>query len=450
MPRTALLIGSETYGLTGVGNDLETMADQLTRRGFATLRCTGPQATRAGILDSYERLIRDTRHGDAVVVYYSGHGGLAGPPPALALYGRAAPPRLQFIVPTDYAESTESDFRGITAPELSVLLVRLTDATPNVTVVLDTCHAAHMSRDEDLRVKALVRPAYVDIAEHLSRQRHQGLDTTVRHVLGNQDAVRIVACGPEQSAYEYTNGAGRRIGILTESIALALAEPGGRPVTWAGVMREVRRRVQTMVPQQRPEAEGPALRPLFQADATRPSGTDQWRVPDPAGRALGAPVTIEWGQVVGGRAHPLPAADAVVHAGDRVYVRVRSDGDTAVHISLIGIDVESQISLVTSLDPSGIALRPGEECVVGRDELDGRLVGIPLLWPPGVERDVPRPAAFVVLVSSAPRDVRAPVAGTYRDLDVSEGGAVHRDVHRIPFRLDPGRARSRSPILDEG
>ncbi len=421
MRRTALLIGSQTHGLTGVRNDVDTMADQLARRGFAAVRREGPQATRAGILDGFERLIRDARDTDAVVVYYSGHGGLASPPPALAMNGRPAAARLQFIVPTDYDDDlTESDFRGITAPELSVLLARLTRATPNVAVILDACHSAHLWRHADLRVKALRRRAYVDIAEHLSRLRRHGFDPTIRHVLGNQDAVRLVACGREESAYEYTNEANRRTGVFTEALALALTEAGQRPVTWATLIRRVRDRVETIVPSQRPEAEGPSLRLLFQAGV---SGSAQ--------RPTDAGVTIEWGLVVNDRPIPLPASGATVHAGDHAYVRVRNGSNATVRVSLVHTDVAARVSMITTLDPSGIALRPGEEHVIGSDELDGRLDGIPLTWPADIDRGIARPETMLVLISTAPHDM------VFRELRPDAGPAPHNDVHPIAFLLDP-------------
>ncbi|MEV4508478.1 caspase family protein [Dactylosporangium sp. NPDC049525] len=430
MRRTAVLIGAPAHDLTGVGNDVDAMAELLAGRGFATVRCEGSEATRAGILDAYGRLIRDARPDDAVVVYYSGHGGLATPPPQLRTPGRAAPPRLQFIVPVDHPGPAATDFRGITAPELSVLLLRLTNTTRNVTVIIDACHAAHVFRDDGLRVKALRQPAYLDVAEHLSRLRRQGLDTAALHALGNQDAVRVVACGREQSAYEYTNDAGRPAGLFTEALTLTLAETGDRPVSWADLLPRVRERVRAVVPFQRPEAEGPALRPPFQLDPVRP-GLGLEAGPDRA--ALGAAVTIGWGRVVGGRAHPLPAQDALVHAGEDVYVRVRNDGRATVHVSLLAFDPLARGSVVTSLDPSGVPVRPGEEHVIGRDELHGRLDGIPLRWPAGAG-DAPRPAAFVVLVSSAPE---AP-AEVFRDLSMHGDDGLRRDAHRIRFRLDPG------------
>src|SRR3954451_8056059 len=132
------------------------MTGLLERRGFEVRLCAGGDATRAGILAAYERLISDVRDGDAALVYYSGHGGFARPGKAAAaqrvddLEITGPPPDLQFIVPVDYHESSETDFRGITAVELSVLLARLTERTHNATVVLDCCHSAHMSRDPDL------------------------------------------------------------------------------------------------------------------------------------------------------------------------------------------------------------------------------------------------------------------------------------------------------------
>ncbi|GAA3448431.1 caspase family protein [Dactylosporangium matsuzakiense] len=418
MGRIALLIGAQTYRLTGVGNDVEAMAGALARRGFAVTRAEGPEAARAGILDAYERLIRDARAGDPVVVYFSGHGGLARPP-------RTAPgPKLQFLVPTDYDQSREGDFRGVTGPELSVLLVRLTSVTRNVTVILDACHAAHASRGPVL-VKALPRTPYLDVAAHLERLRRCGLDTAARDALGNPDAVRIVACGREQPAFEFTNAAGHRAGVLTDALVAALAAAGERPVTWAGLMAPVRERVRAAIPFQRPEAEGPALRALFE-DAAVPLP------PPPTRAALGARVTIAWGVVVAGAARPLPAEGAALRAGDRVYVVVRNDGAAPIHVSMLAFDALARPSLVTTLDPSGAVLHPGEEHVIGRDEHDGRLGGIPLTWPadagPG-----PRPAAFAVLVSPAPT---AP-AERYRDFGTPAAGAARMDVHRLRFELSP-------------
>ena len=259
----ALLIGCETDGLTGVGNDLDLIESALRPWAFTVRRITGPQATRGGILAAYRALIETVRPGEPAVVYYSGHGGRVEAPPDT---NGPSLMDLQFLAPTDFHDSSAGDFRGITSIELSVLLTRLTERTDNATVILDCCHAAHMSRDRTVRTKALPRrPPYEVLRAHIEKLRAAGeLPTGPLDPLGNRHAVRVAACEPEQSAFEYEGVDGRPIGVLTESLALALREAGRVRVSWTTVLDRVRRRVLDLSPFQHPEAEGPALRILFE------------------------------------------------------------------------------------------------------------------------------------------------------------------------------------------
>jgi len=270
----ALLIGAATGGLTGVHNDIATMADVLETRGFSVLRCVGDDASRNGILGAYARFIDDAEPGDAVVVYYSGHGGLARAPLPARERGE---PDLQFIVPTDCGESAPEGggFHGITSVELSALLARLTARTSNATVIFDCCHAGRMSRAARGRsphVKSLTQPAsYERVRAHIDRLRLDGvIPVELVRANGNPDAVRIVACAPEQPAYEHEGEAGLWIGMLTEALAKALREAGSEQVTWAQVMDRVRRSVLLLAPGQRPEAEGPSRRLLFDVTEDAP------------------------------------------------------------------------------------------------------------------------------------------------------------------------------------
>ncbi|MFI6232722.1 caspase family protein [Micromonospora sp. NPDC050784] len=262
MTRKALLIGAQTNGLTGVFNDVKAMTQVLELRGFDVQPLVTPNATRAGILDAYEKLIAGANADDAFVVYYSGHGGRL-----LAPDGRD----LQFIVPDDYADSDDADFRGITDVELSVLLSRLTDQTPNVTVVLDCCHAAHMSRHADRRVKALLRPApgrwhptYASVDRHVQRLVAGRLPIDRRSLISNPRAVRVVACSPSESALEGANRDGVEMGLLTDALTRALRESDTVRINWSTLMDTIRRHVQTFVSTQRPEVEGPSGRQPFE------------------------------------------------------------------------------------------------------------------------------------------------------------------------------------------
>lgn len=274
MAKRALLIGSQTAGLSGAESDAEAVADLLQHLGFTTDLCIGKNATRQGILGRYERLIADAVEGDTIAIYYSGHGGLAANPNyrPLVAEGISEPQYYQFIVPTDMNETSEGDFRGITSLELSVLLAKLTGKTKNVTVVLDCCHAARMSRDPDLTPKALPRPWFAGVASHLDKLGAEGILTTHVHVESNPDAVRLVAAGPNESAYEYTNATGQPIGMLTESFLIAMKEAQGQKVSWHNIGTRVRRRVLSMTPIQRPEVEGPADRLLFELETVEQTG----------------------------------------------------------------------------------------------------------------------------------------------------------------------------------
>src|ERR1700759_313069 len=112
MARHALVLGSQMEGLRGVDNDTRRMAAMLDARGFAVDLRVGADATRAGMLAGYDQLIAASGPDDAAVVYYCGHGYHASVPQE----GRS----WQCIAPTDLREGTVTDWRGITAWELSI------------------------------------------------------------------------------------------------------------------------------------------------------------------------------------------------------------------------------------------------------------------------------------------------------------------------------------------
>lgn len=314
MNRHALVIGSQIHGLAGVHNDVATMSTLLEERGFETNRRIEEDASQSGIIDGYEQLIAKTEKGDAVFVYYSGHGLRA-----VASSG----PELQCLVPSDFDLSTPDDPRVITALQLSVFLARLTERTDNCVVVLDCCHAAHMSRD-GLLPKALPHLTYLDVAAHVERLKRDGLRTDLRHAIGNALAVRVVACTPEQSAFEFTNEHNQPAGMLTDSLRVALEEAAGLPVSWATLIQRVRDRVLLLAPTQRPGVEGPSRRLLFQtADA---DSTDtlpvvrsrQGRVQLPGARLLGVEVGDEFAVLPPGAATVDESAVIGVATVDRI------------------------------------------------------------------------------------------------------------------------------------
>ncbi|MEU5261147.1 caspase family protein [Amycolatopsis sp. NPDC021455] len=386
MKSRALLIGGKSEGLLGIGHDVDTMATLMDARGFEIRRCDGDTATRAGILAEYERLIADTEAGDRAVVYYSGHGGLEPP----VLDGPDPRPGFQFLVPADFHESTPTDVRVITAVELSVNLALLTLKTTNCTVILDCCHAAHMSRDPRLRPKAMPNPVYLNIAAHLERLIKAGLRVDLPDPIGNRQAVRMVACSPWQFAYEYENAAGQSTGLFTESLRIALSEADGLPVSWAAVVSRIRDRMRYLAPDQRPEVEGEGLRRLFETGTADPagavpvsrSGSDHVRLP--GARLSGSGVGDTYAILPAGVAEVVEDAVIAIATVDRI-----GDGVEAALTYRSGhteIPVGAQAHLLTTTAPRWPVLVSGAGEVA--DQLRAALAAVPTLRPvPGDDAD---------------------------------------------------------------
>lgn len=256
MPGHALVIGSQTHGLTGALRDAERVAQAVKKLGLEVDLRVGERATRAGILQGYRHLIGACAPGEAAFIYYAGHGAQS----------KGAEEQFQFIVPADFGSSPEEDFRGITSLELSGLLAELTEKTRNVTVVMDCCFAAHMSRSADLVPRALPAVPHMVVRRHVEGVYRTGAATPVPHLESNPHAVRLAACAADEAAYEYTNAQGLRTGLLTDAFLEVLGEAHELRVSWGQAGRRVRERVLARCPQQRPELLGPARRLLLQLE----------------------------------------------------------------------------------------------------------------------------------------------------------------------------------------
>lgn len=271
MMKRALIIEPDYGPRPWFVNSARCIDQFLRQRGFEIHRREGPDATRAGILAAYAGLTARTEASDTAVVCYVGHGmtlEIGG-----HSLGRELPPYLQFICPSDFAQTTEDDFRGITAAELSLQLAALTERTPNTTVILECCHAARMSRDIGAaQGRANLALTHEGLTRHLRelRQRHPRIDMLI--ATGNPDAVRIGAADQFGGAMSVSLPppdvlaalgldlpAGGWIGAMTLRLVEILSEIGERQITWRSIGEALRARVHS----QRPEIEGPVDRVPF-------------------------------------------------------------------------------------------------------------------------------------------------------------------------------------------
>jgi len=365
--RRALLIGSQTHGLEGVEADIERVSQALAARDFSITSCRGAAATRDGILAAYQRLIEETQWRDAVCVYYSGHGGRFENRVA------AGPRFLQYWVPTDHGPGS---FRGVMSFELSALLAELTRKTPNVTVILDCCHAGQMTRGAGpafgravtLTTKAITDDVSPELIEELvERARAQGpVDAE-----SNPFAVRLLASEPHQSAYEERQ-ASYVGGIFTKALLEALNERAGRRVSSGALMLQVRELVMQRKAEQRPDVEGPQRRLLFELE----------QVPDEQPLSLffrEGEAFLRGGTLLGA----VPGARfGVMPAGSERYTAEESLAEAKVSESLGVLSrVELSASTQRALPEGGLLAFPlnfpFEKCRVGiGEELSPELGGL--------------------------------------------------------------------------
>lgn len=446
MTARALIIGSEIAGLTGVTRDLDIVGALLTDRGFEVRRHERDTATRDAVGQALRDLATDTGPGDAVVVYYSGHGGrvqdTGGPSTGPAAVR-------QFIAPYDYLRTTPEDFRGITALELSTHLAALSERTRNVTAIFDCCYSSRMARDRSLIPRAVPRISSLDITAHLARI---GIDRLAGalgpDVESNRDVVRLVAAGPAQQAFEYPGPGGVQVGLLTEGLRRLLVEAADRPVTWTQVAARLREFVQVLVPAQRPEAEGPADRLLFSTEVLD-------RADVLAVRPAAGGTTLDGGRLAG--VAPGDVYAVLDPASPEPTRPVAHLTVTSVTATSAAVDVQL-VDGVAALPTTGVAhpvaragrLRP--VVVVGdpvpAEPLLAALVASAHVDPVAVDAaGVGLPPLATVEVSAAGLDITdgaGPIAGPIPNDEVGRG-AVLRDLHRLARAsavraLDPGDA----------
>jgi hypothetical protein len=243
------------------------MGNVLRERGFEIIECIGPNATRDGILGAWKNLISATTAGDTVLIYYTGHGGLVRPEEKNRdPYSTEQPQQYQFLVPMDYSETSDTDFRGILNVEISYMLRNTTDKTRNVTIILDCCHSGRFFRvpgQIETRARNLPEIKYHVIASFLARLQREGHFPGDLYENGNPYAVRISASARDEVAVEYPNSKGEWGGALTDALIRAMGVVKDYEVSWRTILFHVSRLISIKSLTQHPRVEGPGTRALF-------------------------------------------------------------------------------------------------------------------------------------------------------------------------------------------
>lgn len=140
--RRALCVGINAYEqapLSGCLADVESWTRTLSGAGFSVTTLLDERATRAGIMESLERMIAASRRGDVLVFQFSGHGTQVKDLDGDEIDGDS-PGMDEAICPYDYATGA-----FLIDDDIGRLFNQLPDGV-NLTCFMDCCHSGTISR----------------------------------------------------------------------------------------------------------------------------------------------------------------------------------------------------------------------------------------------------------------------------------------------------------------
>ena len=228
--------------------------------------------TYENMVGAFERLAQKAKAGDQIYIHYSGHGARAFTiVPEIKLQNGLD----ECLVPTDIGNSEARYLRDI---ELVKLLRSMVKRKLVVTVVLDSCHSAGMSRGRDATIRghgidttlrstrSLVgtreelAAAWVEATKHRTRSL-----TGTPWLPGFEGLVLLSACGPSEYAYEYPFNGTESNGALTYWFLNSLGELGLN-LTYRQLHDRLVAKVHSQFESQTPHLEGDGSRLVFGID----------------------------------------------------------------------------------------------------------------------------------------------------------------------------------------
>ncbi|KDN42637.1 hypothetical protein RSAG8_06594, partial [Rhizoctonia solani AG-8 WAC10335] len=253
IPLFALVVGINDYQtkhkLAGAVADADAFSayllDDLSIPNNQITNLRDKDATRVEIIRSLKSLQTNPsiKYGDAIVVYYAGHGSNIKASPG---WDTASPgwdtggEMIQALVPQDAGLTGGSNTRIYPIPDrtIAALLNELADAKgDNITVIFDCCHSASGTREDENAPGRIAR----------------AVDTSDVGPLPSNLDFEILACGSDELAYE-TNARGD----YTQALLAVLKAVDANKLTYKGCMHRL-----PSLPKQNPHCEGHHVNRFF-------------------------------------------------------------------------------------------------------------------------------------------------------------------------------------------
>lgn len=347
-----LVMGAATNGLVGVDEDLEAMA------AVARMCGLGPpivvrEATLAEVRRGLAELLARTEAGAPVVVYLTGHGGCVTNRGYDFKAARPGQRRLHYFRTLPGPGGADEALFEV---EVALWCARLAARTANVVVIVDSCHASGLVRDEaDDAAFVAAFEAWCDAHDEeigaLAAEAHP-------------DVVRLSAAGVHGLARPGTEGS-----ALTTCLLAALGEPGGLQRSWWGLFERIGVHMATAGVPQSPRLSGPVRRQVFTSDRVEEEQEDGVaevrRLLAGGGTALRVlRVQVSWGRVRDGACAPVTGA-AEVREDEPLYVRVANEGQERRFIGVFWVSDDGEIVLLSGSESMGVELDEREVYILG-------------------------------------------------------------------------------------
>ncbi|MBL7111998.1 MAG: caspase family protein [Bacteroidales bacterium] len=251
-------------------NDVALIQRTLLGQGFEERNMVmlfDKQATKKGIVDALNNLIRDAGKGDIVVIHYSGHGQQISDNNGDEI-DKLDETLVAWDAPAFYTDgyTGENHLRDDEFGEMITALRQKVGSDGQVLVFMDSCHSGTGTRGEKPAVKVrgggdpLIIPAFKDVTPSGS-EGEKGFGLTEAPVAtrggGGEMAPFILFAGASfnELNYETTDDEGNGVGSLSYCIAKSFSEME-EGMTYRSVFNKVHSTMSTVAPRQTPMLEG--------------------------------------------------------------------------------------------------------------------------------------------------------------------------------------------------
>ncbi|TDL18810.1 hypothetical protein BD410DRAFT_792791 [Rickenella mellea] len=249
----ALVIGIDTYEahdpLEGAVADAEAFA-QFLREKLGVhedhiMNLRDEEATKAGISSAFESLKDNPRIqlGDAIIIYYSGHGSRTPVPKEWADW-ESNESQIEMICPVDIGSTRGDDqmeIGGIPDRVVGIWLNELSkEKGNNITLIMDCCHSASASRDANdtgLVPRRILNPPAVNPKDWILSSQSRGAGVASGFGGQNQEShILLAACGRGEQAWE--NPKTKR-GLFTTALLETLSNCKLHDLTYSTLFRQI-------------------------------------------------------------------------------------------------------------------------------------------------------------------------------------------------------------------